>query len=99
MKQAGCSFEDRRGYNLRKMKLKATSGFVIELFIINQVSGSITCNKCDQVTGLGTFGSSGHSRAAPPQLHERSVRGSLRVDWRRPTAGPVAHSQVALIRS
>merc|ERR1712241_1598412 len=47
VEQTGCSIEDRQGYTLRKMKLKATGECVTERITINDEIGTVTYNKCD----------------------------------------------------
>merc|ERR1719512_684820 len=85
VEQAGCSIEDCQGYALRKMKLKATGENVVERIVINEESGSITYNKCDE---SGRPGDVERVLAIHTPLrlefYERSARSGLRVDWKAP---------------
>merc|ERR1740129_2049292 len=85
--QTGCSIEERQGYTLRKMKLKASGGSVTERITINEEIGTITYNKCD---ASGRPGDVERVLAIRTPLrlefYERSARSGLRVEWKAPHA-------------
>merc|ERR1719330_1601845 len=83
----GCSIEERQGYTLRKMKLKATGEWVIERITVNEEIGTITYNKCDP-NGLPGDVERVLAVHTPLRLefYERSAKSGLRVDWKAPYA-------------
>ena len=83
--QAACSFEDRDGYILRKMRLSATGENVVERVTINEETGLITYNKCD---ASGRPGDVERVLAIHTPLrlefYERNASSGLRLDWKAP---------------
>jgi len=83
--QAACSFEDRDGYILRRMKLRATGENVVERVTINEETGSVTYNKCD---ASGRPGNMERVLAIHTPLRleffERNASSGLRLDWKAP---------------
>jgi len=83
--QAACSFEDRDGYILRKMRLRATGENVVERVTINEETGLINYNKCD---ASGRPGDVERVLAIHTPLrlefYERNASSGLRLDWKAP---------------
>merc|ERR1712045_849857 len=79
--------QDYQGYLVRKMRLKATGEMVTERITINEESGIVSYNKCDE---SGRPGDVERVLAINTPLrlefYERSARSGLRVDWKAPFA-------------